>query len=87
MGAKKKAGGKGGKKKKGGGEFDLDINEQNQVFEVMKDSLASKLISESNYANECKKAENEKRLRELQLERKVQAQRKIQMDIISDMTR
>ena len=39
----------------------------------MKDSLASKLISESNYANECKKAENEKRLRELQLERKVQA--------------
>ena len=32
-------------------------------------------------------AENEKRFRELQLERKVKDEQKLQMDIISDMTR
>ena len=34
-----------------------------------------------------KASENEKRMRELQLERKVKAEQKIQMEIISDMTR
>ena len=70
MGAKKK-GGKKGKKKKGGGEFGLDVNEENHVLEAMKESLVSKLISETEHADRCKASENEKRLREIQLERKV----------------
>ena len=75
MGAKKKKGG--GKKKKGGGEFDLDINEENMVLEAMKDSLVSRLIAEADHADRCKASENEKRFRELQLERKVKAEQKI----------
>ena len=65
MGAKKK-GGKGGKKgKKKGGEFDLNMEEENHVFEAMKESLVSKLIHETDYADKCKASENEKRLREM----------------------
>ena len=87
MGGKKK-GGKGGKKKGGGGgEFGLKQEEQNQVYEAMREALASKLIQETQVANQQKKVENEMRLRELALERRVAQQRKIQMDIISDMTR
>ena len=71
MGAKKK--GK-GKKKKGGGEFDLDLEESNFVLEAMKESLVSKLIAETEWANKCKASENEKRLREMQLEKKVKAE-------------
>ena len=85
MGGKKK--GKGGKKKKGGGEFDLDLNESNQVLEAMQQSLVAKLITETDHADRCKASENEKRLREMQLERKVKAEAKIQMEIIADMTR
>ena len=72
MGAKKK--GKGGKKKKGGGEFDLDLEESNYVLEAMKESLVSKLIMETEWANKCKASENEKRLREMQLDKKVKAE-------------
>ena len=64
MGAKKK-GGKGGGKKKKGGEFDLDIDEQNHMLEAQKESLISKLITETDYADKCKASENEKRLREM----------------------
>ena len=86
MGGKKK-GGKKGKKAGGGGEFGLKQEEQNQVYEAMREALASKLISQSQEANEKKREENESRLRELALERRVAQQKKIQMDIISDMTR
>ena len=53
----------------------------------MREALASKLIEQSSMANEKKREENESRLRELALERRVAQQKKIQMDIISDMTR
>ena len=87
MGAKKKDK-KGGKKgKKGATEFDLTVEESNMVLEAMKDSLAAKLISEGESADKCKASENEKRFRELQLQRKVKEEQKKQMDIISDMTR
>ena len=88
MGAKK-AKGKGGKgkKEKGGGEFGLKPEEQNQVYEAMREALASKLIRETDMANVEKKDENESRMRRLALERRVAQQKKIQMDIISDMTR
>ena len=76
MGAKKKGGKGGGKKKKGGGEFDLSVDESNHVLEAMKESLVAKLISETDYADKCKASENEKRLREMQLERKVAAEKK-----------
>ena len=85
MGGKKK--GKGGGGKKGKSDFDLDDDEKNQVLEAMKESLVAKLIYETDNADRCKASENEKRMRELQLERKVKAEQKIQMDIISDMTR
>ena len=85
MGGKKK--GKGGGGKKGKSELDLDDNEKNQVLEAMKESLVAKLIKETDAADRSKASENEKRMRELQLERKVKAEQKIQMDIISDMTR
>ena len=77
MGPKKKGKGGGKKKKKGGGEFDLDLDESNHVLEAMKESLVSKLIAETDFADKCKASENEKRLREMQLERKVKAEYKI----------
>ena len=65
MGGKKKGKGGAAKKKKGGGEFDLDLNESNQVLEAMKESLVSKLIQETDNADKSKAGENEKRFREL----------------------
>lgn len=76
MGGKKKGGKKGGGKKGGGGEFALSLEESNQVLQVMRESLQAKLIDESSEANIAKAAENEKRHRELQLERKVADQKK-----------
>ena len=87
MGGKKKGGKKGGKKGKAGAIDFLDEMETNCVLEAIKESLTSKLIDETDHADKCKASENEKRFRELQLERKVKAEQKIQMDIISDMTR
>ena len=49
--------------------------------------MSAKLLAETEHANREKAIENEKRLRELQLERRVAQQKKIQMDIIADMTR
>ena len=76
MGGKKKAA-KGGGKKKAGGEFGLSQEETNQVLEAQREALASKLLSETEDANREKAIENEKRLRELQLERRVAQQKKI----------
>ena len=87
MGGKKKGGKKGGKKGKAGAIDYLDEIEQNHVLEAIKESLTAKLIAETDSADKCKAAENEKRFRELQLERKVKDEQKLQMDIISDMTR
>ena len=87
MGGKKKGGKKGAKKGKAGAIDYLDDTESNQILEAIKESLTAKLIEETDTADRCKAAENEKRFRELQLERKVKAEQKIQMDIISDMTR
>ena len=69
MGAKKKKGG-GKKKGKKGGEFALDAEEENIVAQAIKESLASKLYRETEYADKAKAAENEKRVREMWLERK-----------------
>ena len=71
--APKKGGKKGGGKKKaaGGGEFGLKPEEQNQVYEAMREALASKLIRETDNANMEKKDENESRMKRLDLERKV----------------
>ena len=71
--APKKGGKKGGGKKKaaGGGEFGLKPEEQNQVYEAMREALASKLIRETENANMEKKDENESRMKRLDLERKV----------------
>merc|ERR1712070_853143 len=85
MGGKKK-GGK-AKKKGGGGEFGLKVEEQNMVYEAMRDALASKYVKEKQEADHEKREENEMRLRELAIERQLANQEKIQMDIISDMTR
>ena len=84
MGGKKK---KGGGKKKDKGPGDLTLEESNAVLEAIKESLCEKLIRETDEADRCKASENEKRFREMQLERKVREEHKIQMDIISDMTR
>ena len=70
MGGKKKKGGKKGKKK-GGGEFALNTEEENQVLYVMQSALQARLVDENVAANQAKQSENEKRFRELNLERKV----------------
>ena len=57
------------------------------VYEAMRDALASKYIAEKQAADYEKKEENEMRLKELAVERRLAQQEKIQMDIISDMTR
>ena len=70
MGGKKKGGAKKGKKG-GGGEFGLKPEEQNMVYEAMRDALANKYIKEKQLADVDKRAENEDRLRELALERRL----------------
>ena len=69
MGGKKK-GGKGGGKKGGGDGTGMTQEEQNQVYETMRDALATRLVQENEKANQAKKVENEMRLRELALERR-----------------
>ena len=74
MGGKKKGGKKGGKKGKAGAIDYLDDVETNCVLVAIKESLTGKLIEETDHADKCKASENEKRFRELQLERKVKAE-------------
>ena len=83
---KKKKGGKGSKKKeKGPG--DLTMEEQNAYLEIQKDALCEKMIRETDEADRFRASENEKLFRNMQLERKLKEDFKIQRDIIADMTR
>ena len=52
--APKKKGGKGKKGKKKGGEFDLDVDENNHVLEKIRESLITKLVSETDSADKKK---------------------------------
>ena len=89
MGAKKKAGGgkKKGGKKGGGGEDGLTLEENNAMLEAMQQSMVSHLIKNTEEADKAKAQEMEIRKREMELNRNVKRDEKIQMDIISDMTR
>ena len=90
MGAKKKGGKKAGKKGKAGGGSGLDaldVNESNAMLEAMQQSLVAKLIRDTDEADKAKASEMEIRVREMGMEKKVKQEKKIQMDIISDMTR
>ncbi len=86
MGGKKK--GKGGKKgKKKGNDTDPDPVEKNFILQAEIESLTQKLIMEQEMADKSKAAENEKRHREVQLDRLLEEEQNRQRDIISDMTR
>ena len=88
MGAKKKGGGKKkGGKKGGGGEDGLTLEENNAMLEAMQQSMVAHLIRNTEDADKAKASEMEIRKRERELERNVKREQKIQMDIISDMTR
>ena len=88
MGAKKKGGGKKkGGKKGGGGEDGLSLEENNAMLEAMQQSMVSHLIRNTEEADKAKAQGMEIRKREMELERNVKREQKIQMDIISDMTR
>ena len=86
MGGKKK--GKGGKKgKKKGADTDPDPVEKNFILQAEIESLTQKLIMEQSMADKSKAAENEKRHREVQLDKLLEEENNRQRDIISDMTR
>jgi hypothetical protein len=86
MGGKKK--GKGGKKgKKKGNDTDPDPVEKNFILQAEIESLTQKLIMEQEMADRSKAAENEKRHREIQLDRLLEEESNRQRDIIADMTR
>lgn len=86
MGGKKK--GKGGKKgKKKGNDTDPDPVEKNFILQAEIESLTQKLIMEQEMADRSKAAENEKRHREVQLDRLLDEENNRQRDIIADMTR
>ena len=86
MGGKKK--GKGGKKgKKKGNDTDPDPVEKNFILQAEIESLTQKLIMEQEMADRSKAAENEKRHREIQLDRLLDEENNRQRDIIADMTR
>ena len=87
MGPKKKGGGKKKGKKGGGGEDGLTLDENNAMLEAMQQSMVSHLIRNTEEADKAKAQEMEIRKREMELERNVKREQKIQMDIISDMTR
>lgn len=86
MGGKKK--GKGGKKgKKKGSETDPDPQEKNFILQAEIESLTQKLIMEQDMADRSKASENEKRHREIQLDKLLEEENNRQRDIVSDMTR
>lgn len=86
MGAKKK--GKAGKKgKKKGADTDPDPIEKNFILQAEIESLTQKLIMEQEMADKSKASENEKRHREVQLDRLLEEENNRQRDIVSDMTR
>ena len=68
MGGKKK--GKGGKKgKKKGNDTDPDPAEKNFILQAEIESLTQKLIMEQEMADRSKASENEKKHREVQLDK------------------
>ena len=86
MGAKKKKGGK-KKKKKGGGEFGVGADEEQYFNQAMKEALEAKYIRESEAADRSTGGANERRKRELEMEKMVMEEKRTMMDIIADMTR
>lgn len=86
MGAKK---GKKGKKgsKKSGVDTEPSAEEKNFILQAEIESLTQKLIMEQGRADVSKASENEKRHREIQLEKQLKDEEKRTRDIISDMTR
>jgi len=86
MGAKKGKKGKKGKKK-GGADTEPSADEKNFVLQAEIESLYQKLITEQSRADVSKASENEKRHRELQLEKQLKDEEKRTRDIIADMTR
>jgi len=86
MGGKKKGkGGKGKGKKKN--DTDPDPVEKNFILQAEIESLTQKLIMEQSMADRSKASENEKRHREIQLDKLLEEENNRQRDIISDMTR
>lgn len=86
MGGKKKA--KGGKKgKKKGADTDPDPAEKNFILQAEIESLSQRLIMEQEMADRSKASENEKRHREVQLDKLLDEENNRQRDIVSDMTR
>ena len=86
MGGKKgKKGTKG--KKKAGADVEPSPEEKNYILQAEIESLTQKLISEQGRADVSKASENEKRHREIQLEKQLKDEEKRTRDIISDMTR
>ncbi len=84
MGGKKK---KGKGKKKGGADTEPTATEKNFLLQAEIESLTQKLIMEQGRADQSKASENEKRHRELQLEKQYKDEEKRRKDIIADMTR
>ena len=86
MGGKKaKKGGKKGKKR--GNDTDPDPAEKNFILQAEIESLTQKLIMEQEMADRSKASENEKRHREVQLDKLLEEENNRQRDIVSDMTR
>ncbi|CDW73736.1 UNKNOWN [Stylonychia lemnae] len=86
MGAKKGKKGKKGKKK-GGADTEPSPEEKNFIYQAEIESLQQKLMMESQRADVSKASENEKRHRELQLDKQLKDEEKRTRDIIADMTR
>ena len=86
MGAKKGKKGKKGKKKSGA-DTEPSAEEKNFIFQAEIESLTQKLIMEQQRADHSKASENEKRHREMQLDRQLRDEEKRTRDIIADMTR
>lgn len=86
MGAKKGKKGKKGKKKSGA-DTEPSAEEKNYIYQAEIESLTQKLITEQGRADTSKASENEKRHREMQLDRQLKDEEKRTRDIIADMTR
>lgn len=86
MGPKKGKGKKKGKKK-GGADTEPSAQEKNFIYQAEIESLTQKLIMEQSRADSSKASENEKRHRELQLDKQLKDEEKRTRDIIADMTR
>lgn len=86
MGGKKKGGKKKGGKKKGN-DTDPDPVEKNFILQAEIESLTQKLIMEQEMADRSKASENEKRHRDLQLQKLLKDEENRKRDIVSDMTR